>query len=390
MQRSLRALVSRCVGAGCGSLSRVGQVQDAGATQAWDACLEASRFSCSASVPSRHLLTAATSSAGAAGGGGLAAGFAAPRDLTRPFRMAASLWMLKLAQTPNTAQLPLLPHAMRTYAKAAKAAKAAGATAPVAASGPKKPRVSWTKLYSCRNDRLRHTHEQIWPTMQLTEAELAMFRRNSRLFVVEMGKSISLQTKYRMGLQVQNPEEVMDAASGMTGDGAQASAGSSRRVPYQQARSLLHESQLHLDALGENPRYLKVRRVRSLYAAKLQNLRKLRLLLGFRRRHFVQRMYEHALVCRGSHRMWKLVCAMEANTAMFLTRMGLADDSVAAVRALRDGKVYVNGRRPDMPHRGYLLPGDVVSPAAGAVSYFRQRVAKSLLPLEADVVRYVM
>ncbi|GIL45576.1 hypothetical protein Vafri_2776 [Volvox africanus] len=387
MQRSLRALVSRCVGAGCGSLSRVGQVQDAAAAQALDACLDASRFSCSTSVASRQLLTTTTSSAAVAGGGGLGAGFAAPRDLTQPFRTAPSSWMLKVAQAASSAQLPLLLHTGRTYAKAAKAA---AAKAPVAASGPKAPRVSWTKLYSCRNDRLRHTHEQIWPTMQLTEAELAMFRRNSRLFVVEMGKSISLQTKYRMGLQMQNPEELTDAASGVTGDGTQATAGSSRRVPYQQARSLLHESQLHLDALGENPRYLKVRRVRSLYAAKLQNLRKLRLLLGFRRRRFMQRMYEHALVCRGSHRMWKLVCAMEANTAMFLTRMGLADDAVAAVRALRDDKVYVNGRRPDMPHRGYLLPGDVVSPAAGAASYFRQRVAKSLLPLEADVIRYVM
>ncbi len=127
-----------------------------------------------------------------------------------------------------------------------------------------------------------------------------------------------------------------------------------------------------------------------MFATKLQNVRKLRLLLGFRRRRFLQRMYEHSLLARGSHRMWKLVSAMEASPALFATRMGLADDVVAGVRALRDDKLYVNGRRPDMPDRGYLVPGDVVSPAAGSVPYFRQRVAKSLLPLEAEVVRYVM
>lgn len=130
--------------------------------------------------------------------------------------------------------------------------------------------------------------------------------------------------------------------------------------------------------------------MRSLFAAKLQNVRKLRLLMGFRRRRFVQNLYEHALLCRGSHRMWKLVCGMEATIGMMVTRIGLADDAVAALRALRDDKVYVNGRRPDMPHAGMLLPGDVVGPAAGAVPYFRNRVARSMQALEGDVVRYVM
>ncbi|GLC34572.1 hypothetical protein PLESTB_001246900 [Pleodorina starrii] len=381
MLRSLRALVSRCVGAGCGGISG-GQLQDAAAKEAWGATLEASRLLDGLTRCGHALSTAANAAATA----GRAA--ASPPALTPRCPGASWLAHLQPASQAPTCCAPLLPHAARAYAKAAKGGAAAPAAA-AAPSGPKRPRVSWTKLYSCRNDRLRHTHEQIWPTMQLTEAELAMFRRNSRLFVVEMGRSISLQTKYRMGLQVAGQGPEAEAAAGGAEEG-QAAAAAARKVPYQQARSLLHESQLHLDALGENPRYLKVRRVRSLFAAKLQNVRKLRLLLGFQRRRFVQRMYEHSLVTRGSHRMWKLVCAMEATPAMFATRMGLADDAVAALRALRDDKLYINGRRPDMPHRGYLTPGDVVSPAAGAVPYFRQRVAKSLTPLEADVLRYVM
>ena len=64
---------------------------------------------------------------------------------------------------------------------------------------------------------------------------------------------------------------------------------------------------LHLDAVGEHPRYLKIRRLRSNYAVRLQALRKLRLLLGFTRRKFVQGMYEGALVQPGPNRAWKLV-----------------------------------------------------------------------------------
>ncbi len=82
----------------------------------------------------------------------------------------------------------------RAYAKAG----AAKGGAPAGAAGPKRPRTSSTKLYSVRNDRLRHTHEQIWPTMQLTEFELAMFKRNNRLFAVNMGKALSLKDKFQM------------------------------------------------------------------------------------------------------------------------------------------------------------------------------------------------
>jgi hypothetical protein len=128
-------------------------------------------------------------------------------------------------------------------------------------------------------------------------------------------------------------------------------------------------------------RYLPIRRVRSLYATKLQNVRKLRLLLGFQRRKFVQRLYEHSLVARGSDRMWKLVCAMEATLPMFATRMGLVEDSVGAVRAIKFNKLYVNGRHPDRPNKGFLVPGDVVSPAAGGAAYFHDRVTKNLEPL---------
>lgn len=156
------------------------------------------------------------------------------------------------------APLPASAAGLRHYAKAAKGGAAA---APAAPSGPKRPRTSTTKLYSCRNDRLRHTHEQIWPTLQLTEYEQAMFKRNSRLFVVDMGRSLSLRDKFRMGAYepataASTGAAAEEAGGAGAGDALVPAAGgaSYRRVPYWQARSLLHESNLHLDALGENPR----------------------------------------------------------------------------------------------------------------------------------------
>ncbi|KAG2500998.1 hypothetical protein HYH03_000820 [Edaphochlamys debaryana] len=265
-----------------------------------------------------------------------------------------------------------------------------------------------SKLYSCRNDRLRHTHEQIWPTLKLTEPELAMFQRNSRKFVVDMGKVVTLQTKFRMNSMdpAQAAEQAKDtwtvaakrydasardstqeAKDAVAVPGVVARAAAARKVPYQQARTLLNEVQLHLDALGENPRYLRLRQLGSMHATKLQNVRKVRLLLGFQRRRFVQRMYEHALVSRGHHRMWKLVTAMESTLPVFATRLGLVDDVVAGARAVQHKKLYLNGRHPDMPYKGYLVPGDVVGPSAGSTPYFQKRIIKSLEPLEGDIMR---
>lgn len=45
---------------------------------------------------------------------------------------------------------------------------------------------------------------------------------------------------------------------------------------YAQARSALFESDMHLDASGEHPRYLKIRKIRSQFGVRLQNIRKVR------------------------------------------------------------------------------------------------------------------
>lgn len=60
-------------------------------------------------------------------------------------------------------------------------------------------------------------------------------------------------------------------------------------------------------------RYLKIRRLTGQYGAKLQAVRKLRLMLGFQvfRRGVLQKLYEASLLAPGPNRMWKLVCAME-------------------------------------------------------------------------------
>lgn len=91
-------------------------------------------------------------------------------------------------------------------------------------------RRSDNKLYSCRNDRVRSMYEQIWPTQQLSDEEAQLFRRNSRIFITEMGRGISLKSKFAMA---------------KAGEG---------RVPHTDARSLLYESDFHLDAVGEHPR----------------------------------------------------------------------------------------------------------------------------------------
>ena len=60
-----------------------------------------------------------------------------------------------------------------------------------------------------------------------------------------------------------------------------------------------------------------------------------RLLLGFVRRGFLQKLYEQTQVQPGSSKVWKLVCALESRLAMFALRMGLAHDILAANVVLR-------------------------------------------------------
>ncbi|KAG2428610.1 hypothetical protein HYH02_014311 [Chlamydomonas schloesseri] len=411
MQRTLRSLASRYAGA-------ISSAQQ-GVSDAAAASTTTSAFSGLISHGSTHPLPLRGAASSTSLAGGVGSGGALPTGAPR-----SCLWLLALAPSrtslaatsasapssscspsgacssqPSTSRpscSPLLPASAAALRHYAKAAKGGGGAAPAAAAGPKRPRTSTTKLYSCRNDRLRHTHEQIWPTLQLTEYEQAMFKRNSRQFVVDMGRSLSLRDKFRMGAyEPATAASTGEAAAADEEAGGGAGAGdalvpaaggaSYRRVPYWQARSLLHESNLHLDALGENPRYLRLRRVGSLFATKLQNVRKLRLLLGFERRGFVQRLYEHSLLARGPDRMWKMVCAMEATLPMTVTRMGLAEDVVAATTAIRNDKIYVNGKQPAMPRKGLLQPGDVVGPAAGGAAYLRKRVARSLAPLANEV-----
>lgn len=78
--------------------------------------------------------------------------------------------------------------------------------------------------------------EQIWPTLQLLPEEQQLFRRNGRVFVTDLGRSITLQQKYNLA----------------KGDSGVRTSDTS--VPYQTSCSLLYESDMHLDALGEHPR----------------------------------------------------------------------------------------------------------------------------------------
>ena len=81
---------------------------------------------------------------------------------------------------------------------AAKAGAAAGGAQKKVAEegGPgaqrKFRRRSDNKLYACRNSRIRSMFEQIWPTQELTDEEAQLFRRSSRVFVTDLGRSIPL------------------------------------------------------------------------------------------------------------------------------------------------------------------------------------------------------
>jgi hypothetical protein len=146
---------------------------------------------------------------------------------------------------------------IRGYAQAATSTKS-GSNA--GKDQPKKYRRSYTRLFACRNDRFKSAFEQIWPTLRLTEAEQELFKRNSKLFVVETGRSISLRQKFNM--------------LRLTAEDHESSNNELLKPHYAHARSMLYESDLHLDAAGEHPRYLKIRKIRTQYGVRLQNLRK--------------------------------------------------------------------------------------------------------------------
>lgn len=110
------------------------------------------------------------------------------------------------------------------------AGKAGGGDA--GSSGPKDrfKRRSDNKMWAVRNSRIRSQFEQIWPTLQLSEEEAQLFKRSSRVFVTDLGRTISLKKKFELA------------------------KGKEAKVPHTEARSLLYESDLHLDAVGEHPR----------------------------------------------------------------------------------------------------------------------------------------
>nr|8A22_Bd Chain Bd, uS4m [Polytomella magna]8APN_Bd Chain Bd, uS4m [Polytomella magna]8APO_Bd Chain Bd, uS4m [Polytomella magna] len=219
-------------------------------------------------------------------------------------------------------------------------------------------RNSHTKRFSCRNSRLKYPFEQIWPTLQLSEDDAAMFRRNSRQFVVDLSQNITLKNKFALN--------------------------KATKIPHQDARALIYESNLHLDAVGEHPRYLKIRRVTSQYGSKLMNVRKLRLLLGFKRRNFVQKLYEHTLLQQGSNKSWKVLCALEAKMNLAVTRMGVAEDVLEATHDLRQNNVTLNGSPAQMKHARYLEPADVL--AVSAVSLIKQRICKGLFEVAPNTL----
>lgn len=108
-------------------------------------------------------------------------------------------------------------------------------------------------------------------------------------------------------------------------------------------------------------RYLKIRRLRgSNYAAKLESVRKLRMLLGMVRRGELQSLYEQSVLQPGPDRTWKLVCAMEGRYGMTALRMGLAHDAMGARGFLKHGNLFVNGARPAMPYKEFIQPGEVM------------------------------
>ncbi|GAX77335.1 hypothetical protein CEUSTIGMA_g4781.t1 [Chlamydomonas eustigma] len=259
----------------------------------------------------------------------------------------------------------------RGYAKAAASAKSGG---DAGKDQPKKYRRSYTRLFACRNDRFRSAFEQIWPTFRLTGAEQEIFKRNSKLFVVETGRPISLKQKFNMLRPTAEDPESSHALI---------------KPHYAHARSMLYESDMHLDAAGEHPRYLKIRKIRTQYGVRLQNLRKVRILLGFVRRGYLQKLYEEAQVQSGTNKVWKLICAMESKLAMFALRMGLSHDILGANAVVLKGKVHLNGTPPPLNKAYYMQPGDVVSPVHDELHGYKDQLASDMGPVLRDVHREI-
>ncbi len=111
-----------------------------------------------------------------------------------------------------------------------------------------------------------------------------------------------------------------------------------------------------------------------------------RLLLGFVRRGYLQKLYEQSQVQPGSSKVWKLVCAMESRLGMFALRMGLAHDILAANTMLRK-KIYLNGTPPPLKQAYCVQPGDVVAPAPDQAASYKSHVAREMGSLLRDVRR---
>ena len=71
---------------------------------------------------------------------------------------------------------------------------------------------------------------------------------------------------------------------------------------------------------------------------------------------YYHKMYELALVQPGPHRVWKLVCAMEAKMSMMILRAGLAHDILAAQGMVGPGRGRGGGGEGGKGGRPYWPP----------------------------------
>lgn len=51
------------------------------------------------------------------------------------------------------------------------------------------------KLKSCRNTKKKFKYSQIWPTKALSRKKLKLFSKNSRKFMIELGKPLKVKFK---------------------------------------------------------------------------------------------------------------------------------------------------------------------------------------------------
>ena len=170
------------------------------------------------------------------------------------------------------------------------------------------------------------------------------------MFVVDTGKSISLKHKFNLS----RPQTI---------DQGGIDDQPNKKPYYAEAKAALFESDFHLDGAGEHPRYLKIRKIRTQFGIRLQNLRKVRLLLGFARRRYIQKAYEQTRVQPGSSKAWKLISTIESRLGTFALRSGLAHDILAA-NTILPGKLLLNGNTPIHvgPKAHVVQPGDVLMP----------------------------